>query len=92
MARSESSGEGSPSVSTRKPVVRPAGRISGARQFIRECWAELNKVQWPNRQQLWQASLVVIIVCIVIGFYIFGLDQGLSRVSSWLIKQYTHKH
>ena len=43
---------------------------TGFRQFVRECIAELRKVQWPTRRQLWQASGVVIVVCIVLGVYI----------------------
>lgn len=62
---------------------------SGFRQFVRECWAELQRVQWPNRQELFQASAVVLIVCFIIGVYIAGLDALFTRFSSWLIDQYT---
>jgi len=61
---------------------------SGLGQFIRECIAELRKVQWPNRRQLWQATGVVIVVCVVVGVYIAALDAALFRVSRWLIDQY----
>ncbi len=61
---------------------------SGLGQFIRECIAELRKVQWPNRRQLWQATGVVIVVCVVVGVYIAALDAVLFRVSRWLIDQY----
>jgi len=57
-------------------------------QFIRECNAELHRVQWPDRQQLWQATAVVLIVCAVMGVYIGVLDSGLTRVSHWLVDQY----
>ena len=60
----------------------------GFGQFVRECIAELRKVQWPTRVQLWQATGVVIIVCIVIGVYIAALDAVLFRASRWLIDQY----
>jgi preprotein translocase subunit SecE len=38
--------------------------------------------------QLWQATGVVIIVCLVIGVYIAALDAVLFRASRWLIDQY----
>jgi len=57
-------------------------------QFVRECNAELRRVQWPDRQQLWQATAVVLIVCAVMGVYIGVLDSLLTRVSHWLVDQY----
>jgi preprotein translocase subunit SecE len=59
-------------------------------QFVRECWAELQRVEWPDRRQLWQATGVVILVCIVIGVYLAVIDAGLTRVSAWLVRQYAN--
>jgi preprotein translocase subunit SecE len=61
---------------------------TGFRQFVRECTAELAKVQWPTRRHLWQASAVVVVVTVVLGVYIALLDSVLTRVASWLIDQY----
>ncbi|MDX6566119.1 MAG: SecE/Sec61-gamma subunit of protein translocation complex [Gaiellales bacterium] len=61
---------------------------TGFRQFVRECTAELGKVQWPTRRHLWQASAVVVVVTVVLGVYIALLDSVLTRVASWLIDQY----
>jgi preprotein translocase subunit SecE len=43
--------------------------------FIRESWGELKKVEWPNRPQVIQGTVVVLIACIVVGAYLWGLDQ-----------------
>jgi len=43
--------------------------------FVRESWAELRKVDWPNRNQVVQGTIVVIIACAVVGAYLWGLDQ-----------------
>jgi preprotein translocase subunit SecE len=61
---------------------------TGFRQFVRECTAELGKVQWPTRRHLWQASAVVVVVTVVLGVYIALLDSVLTKVASWLIDQY----
>jgi preprotein translocase subunit SecE len=61
---------------------------TGFRQFVRECMAELAKVQWPTRRHLWQASAVVVVVTVVLGVYIALLDSVLTRIASWLIDQY----
>jgi preprotein translocase subunit SecE len=57
-------------------VAHPAaGRRGG---FVRESWAELKKVDWPNRNQTIQGTIVVIIACAVVGAYLWGLDQVLQ--------------
>ena len=38
--------------------------------FIRESVAELRKVDWPNRSQVIQGTIVVIIACAVVGAYL----------------------
>jgi preprotein translocase subunit SecE len=43
--------------------------------FVRESWGELKKVDWPNRAQVIQGTVVVLIACIVVGAYLWGLDQ-----------------
>lgn len=94
---SESTPEG------RRPRARPgSGDSSGGRRteaerstraglvgFTRECVAELRKVQWPTREALWSATAVVLLVTIIVGLYIFGLDSVLVRLSEWLINLYS---
>ena len=45
--------------------------------FLRESWAELNKVDWPNRAQVIQGTVVVIIAVAIVGAYLWGADQVL---------------
>ena len=59
----------------------------GAAQFVRECLIELRRVQWPNREQLWSATAVVLIMCIVVGTYLAALDSVFTRAARWLIDQ-----
>ena len=53
----------------------PSERRRGG--FLRESVAELLKVDWPNRPQVIQGTIVVIIACAVIGAYLWGVDQAL---------------
>jgi preprotein translocase SecE subunit len=48
--------------------------------FIRESYAELRKVEWPNRAQVLQGTVVVIIACAIVGAYLWGVDQVLRRL------------
>jgi preprotein translocase subunit SecE len=54
------------------PIEQESRRRGG---FIRESWAELQKVDWPNRAQVIQGTVVVIIAVIIVGTYLWGLDQ-----------------
>ena len=69
-----------------KPVGQPksqAGaqrdRKGGFRTFVGESAAELKKVEWPGRRQLFSATVVVIIAVAVVGAYLWVADLALSR-------------
>ena len=56
----------------RTDQVRPG--IPGVR-FVAEAWAELQKVEWPNQQQVISGTAVVIIACLITGFYLWLNDE-----------------
>jgi preprotein translocase SecE subunit len=58
-------------------AVEPFQPKRGRFGFIRESWAELKKVDWPNRAQVIQGTVVVIIACAVVGAFLWGADQVL---------------
>ena len=55
--------------------VRHEPRRRGS--FVRESVAELRKVDWPNRSQVIQGTIVVLVACAVIGAFLWGADQVL---------------
>jgi preprotein translocase subunit SecE len=42
--------------------------------FIGECWAELQKVDWPNQKQVITGSVVVLVACTIVGTYLWIID------------------
>jgi preprotein translocase subunit SecE len=62
---------------SQQPVKQQTGRKTDKQrgQFVRESYAELKKVDWPSRRQTFQGVIVVIIACVIVGFYLWGLDQ-----------------
>ncbi len=54
---------------------RQRGGVIG---FLGSCWAELKKVQWPNRDTLVQATAVTIIFVAVAATYLGALDAAFS--------------
>jgi len=51
--------------------------------FIREVKAEVKKVTWPSRNEVYSTTLVVILASIFFGFYLFFMDV----IFSWVITQ-----
>jgi preprotein translocase subunit SecE len=66
-----------------KPVGQPkshtGARRGGFRGFVAESAAELRKVEWPGKKQLFSATVVVIIAVAVVGAYLWIADLGLSH-------------
>jgi preprotein translocase SecE subunit len=48
--------------------------------FLVACWAELKRVQWPDRKQLTQLTGVVLFFVVIVGLYLGGLDAVFSRL------------
>jgi preprotein translocase subunit SecE len=48
--------------------------------FLIAVWAELQRVQWPNRKQLTQMTGVVLAFCLIAGGYLGLLDAIFSRL------------
>jgi len=59
------------------PAADPAVVVEHPRRgcFIRESVAELKKVDWPNRAQVIQGTIVVIVACVIVGAFLWGADQ-----------------
>ena len=51
--------------------------------FLVSCWAELKRVQWPDRDTLVQASAVTVIFVAVMAAYLGALDAAFN----WLIQR-----
>jgi preprotein translocase subunit SecE len=54
---------------------RQRGGVIG---FLASCWAELKKVQWPDRDTLVQATAVTIIFVAVAATYLGALDAAFN--------------
>jgi preprotein translocase SecE subunit len=66
----------------RTDQVRPG--IPGVR-FVGEAWAELQKVEWPNQQQVVSGTAVVIIACLITGLYLWLNDEVWKYVVEHLL-------
>jgi preprotein translocase SecE subunit len=67
-----------------EPSQRKGG-FRGVRTFGGEVRGELAKVDFPNRQQTWQSTSVVVGACIIVGLYLYGLDQAFTSLVAHLV-------
>ncbi|MDE2795268.1 MAG: preprotein translocase subunit SecE [Gemmatimonadota bacterium] len=49
-------------------------RITGAKVFLQECVTEMERVTWPDREQLRNATWVVILFTILLTLVIWLMD------------------
>jgi preprotein translocase SecE subunit len=48
---------------------------AGFAHFVQEAWAELKKVEWPNQHALVSGTAVVLVACLIVGFYLWLNDE-----------------
>ena len=75
---------GKPKSQSGGDVERRRG-LRGLFGFTGEVRSELAKVDFPNRQQTWQSTMVVLGACLLVGGYLYGLDQAFAHLATKLI-------
>lgn len=73
-----------PEAPSKQKVAEPKqkGRL---RTFLRSSWAELRRVQWPDRKQMTTMTTIVIGFVIVAGLYLGLIDWLANRAVDFLI-------
>jgi preprotein translocase SecE subunit len=55
-------------------------KVRETRTFVEECWVELQKVTWPDYEQLKSATIVVMIFVVIISAMIWLMDASVRFV------------
>ena len=70
-------------------VVRPSGApLRGGNRavgFLRASWAELQRVQWPDRRQVTQATAVVLGFVAIAGLYLALADYVAKEIVEFIL-------
>jgi preprotein translocase SecE subunit len=69
-----------------QPPAAPAGSGNRLLNFLQGSWRELQRVQWPDRRQVVQATGVVIGFVIVAGVFLGVADQIAGKVVTLILK------
>ena len=83
----------------RANVAEDAGRFDTAKEaaggwferwrlFLSEVRNELKRVTWPSQKEVYATTVVVILVSIFFGLYLFALDFGIDGVVLWIFRRF----
>ena len=64
------------------------GRFERARLFLSEVRNEMKRVTWPSNKEVYATTVVVILVSIFFGVYLFVLDYGLNSFVQWIFRRF----
>ncbi|UCG76684.1 MAG: preprotein translocase subunit SecE [Gemmatimonadota bacterium] len=59
-----------------------AGILKRTQTFVEEVQVEMRRVTWPDREQLRNATVVIVIFVLILAFIIGAMDA----VFSWLVR------
>ena len=76
-------GTGAGDLAVTPDAHKPAG--FRAVNFIRACWAELQRVDWPDRRQVGQATAVVLGFVVVAGAFLGAMDVVAQRIVDFIL-------
>ena len=60
--------------------------VKQIRNYLADVWAEMRKVSWVQRKQLFTTTLVVIVFSTILALFIGAVDFIFSRLLSIVIK------
>ena len=64
------------------------GRLDRTRTFLTEVRNELKRVTWPSQKEVYATTVVVILVSIFFGVYLFVLDLVFNNAVQWIFRRF----
>ena len=61
-------------------------KINDTRTFIEESWAELQRVTWPDYEQLKNATFVIIVFSVIVALIIWIMDFGSRTIIDLILR------
>ncbi len=60
--------------------------IARVQEFFREVLLEFKRVTWPNRQELVNSTVIVIVVTVILAFFLGTVDIGLTKLVERILR------
>lgn len=54
-------------------------------KYFRNSWLEMKKVRWPNRTEMRNYTLIVLITVLLMAIFFGVIDLGLSYMLNWIV-------
>jgi preprotein translocase subunit SecE len=64
-----------------------SGWFGRGRRFLLDVRAELGRVTWPTRREVWATTIVVILISLLFGIYLYVVDLSLSALVAWIFQK-----
>lgn len=58
----------------------------GIVKYFKDCKAEFKKVVWPTPKETTHNTIVVIVVCLLAGLFVFGIDSLFALINSLILR------
>jgi preprotein translocase subunit SecE len=55
-------------------------------QYLKDVRAEMLKVSWPTKNELFSATLLVIVLSIIMAIFVYACDQVINRIVGLLLR------
>ncbi len=68
-------------------LSRPTAWWDRARTFLGEVRNEMRRVTWPGKREVYATTVVVILVSVFFGVYLWVVDIALASAVHWLFAQ-----
>jgi preprotein translocase subunit SecE len=67
------------------PENKTVAAMRGIPSFYQSVVAEMRKVTWPERADVWRATIAIIVFVLLLGLFIYLLDTALGYLLGNLI-------
>ncbi|MDE3156131.1 MAG: preprotein translocase subunit SecE [Acidobacteriota bacterium] len=65
-----------------------AGWWERSRIFLAEVRNEMRRVTWPTSKEVYATTVVVILVSIFFGLYLYGVDYVFNLIVQWIFRRF----
>jgi len=61
------------------------------RDYVSDVRTEMKRVTWPNRQEIYGTTVMVLITTFLFGFYFYVCDQAFYASVSRILRYFLHR-
>jgi preprotein translocase subunit SecE len=61
------------------------------RDYFSDVRTEMKRVTWPNRQEIYGTTVMVLITTFLFGFYFFVCDKVFAAAVSSILRHFLHR-